>query len=85
MSLVYKYPLETRNVDFDLKIGESDSVSENQNKNIDAMLWWLIKHKQEIFKNNQLASFFTILLSKSFSLFILDLHLIFFHGVVYSV
>ena len=51
--LVYKYPLETLNVNFDLKVGESDFISEGQSKNIDAMLWWTLKHKQEIFKNNQ--------------------------------
>ncbi len=52
--LVYKYPLEMRNVNFDLKIGETtNSTSEGQSKNIDAMLWWTIQHKQEIFKNNQ--------------------------------
>jgi hypothetical protein len=51
--LVYNYPLETRNVNFDLKIGESDAISEGQSKNIDAMLWWTLKHKEKIFKNNQ--------------------------------
>lgn len=50
---VYKYPLETLNVNFDLKIGESDFISEGSSKNIDAMLWWILNHKQEIFKNNQ--------------------------------
>jgi hypothetical protein len=51
--LVYKYPLQALNVNFDLKVGESDFISEGQNKNIDAMLWWASKHKQDIFKNNQ--------------------------------
>jgi hypothetical protein len=53
--LVYKYPLEPLNVNFDLKIGETDSISEERIKNIDALLWWTLKHKQEIFKNNQSA------------------------------
>ncbi len=57
MFLVYKYPLETLDVNFDLKIGESDFISEGQSKNIDAMLWWTLKHKQNIFKNNQYISF----------------------------
>jgi len=51
--LVYKYPLETLNVNFDLKFGETDFTSEGQSKNIDAMLWWTLKHKEEIYKNNQ--------------------------------
>ncbi|CAF3339487.1 unnamed protein product [Rotaria sp. Silwood1] len=50
---VYKYPLQTLNVNFDLKVGESDFSSEVQSKNIDAMLWWTLQHKQDIFKNNQ--------------------------------
>ncbi|CAF0725253.1 unnamed protein product [Rotaria sordida] len=50
---VYKYPLKTLNVNFDLKVGESDFISEGQSKNINAMLWWILRHKQDIFKNNQ--------------------------------
>jgi RAT1-interacting protein len=50
---VYKYPLETRNVNLDLKIGLSDFVYDGQSKNLDGMLWWISKHKEEIFKNNQ--------------------------------
>ncbi|CAF2705172.1 unnamed protein product [Rotaria sp. Silwood2] len=50
---VYKYPLQTLSVNFDLKVGESDFISEAQSKNIDAMLWWALQHKQDIFKNNQ--------------------------------
>jgi hypothetical protein len=51
--LVYKYPLQTLNVNFDLKIGESDYISEGRSENIDPMLWWALRHKQDIFKNNR--------------------------------
>ncbi|CAF1215856.1 unnamed protein product [Adineta ricciae] len=50
---VYKYPLQTLNVNFDLKIGEADFVTEGQSKNINAMLWWLLQRKQDIYKNNR--------------------------------
>ncbi|CAF4529732.1 unnamed protein product [Rotaria sp. Silwood2] len=50
---VYKYPLEALNVNLDLKVGESDFTFEGQSKSIDAMLWWTLRHKNDIFKNNQ--------------------------------
>ncbi|CAF1271075.1 unnamed protein product [Rotaria sordida] len=37
-----------------MSVGESDFISERrQSKNINAMLWWILRHKQDIFKNNQ--------------------------------
>jgi hypothetical protein len=36
-----------------LKVGESDFPSEGSSKNINAMLWWALQHKQDILKNNQ--------------------------------
>ncbi|CAF1350473.1 unnamed protein product [Rotaria sp. Silwood1] len=50
---VYKYPLETRNVNLDLKVGLSDIVYDGHSKNLDSMLWWISKHKEEIYQNNQ--------------------------------
>ncbi|CAF2999220.1 unnamed protein product [Rotaria socialis] len=50
---VYKYSLQTLNVNFDLKVGESDFNSEGQSKNIDAMLWWTSRHKQDIFRDDK--------------------------------
>jgi hypothetical protein len=40
-------------VNFDLKIGEADFSTQNSSKNINAMLWWTLRHKKDIFKNNQ--------------------------------
>ncbi|CAF3736466.1 unnamed protein product [Adineta steineri] len=50
---VYKYPVQTLNVNFDLKIGELDFTSDEQSKNINAMLWWTLKNKDTVLKNNK--------------------------------
>lgn len=51
--LVYKHPFRTLNVNFDLNVGESEFTSEGQSKNINAMLWWTLRHKKDVFKNNR--------------------------------
>ncbi|CAF1535183.1 unnamed protein product, partial [Didymodactylos carnosus] len=49
----YIYPLKTVDVKFDCTVGESTFELQGQNKNIDSLLWWLLRHKNEYYQNGR--------------------------------
>ena len=51
--VVYKYPFRNVEVNFDLKVGEQEVARHDEQKTINPMLWWIMRHKEVAFQNDR--------------------------------